>query len=703
MPSLPPCPNTPNCVSTQATDSHAIEPIRYEGAASAAMQKLLEILRAMPRTKIVASDATSVRAEFSTRIFRWVDDGLFVLDDATKTIHFRSASRVGRSDFGVNRKRMEGIRRAFLALLLMLCVALPSFAIEPPREKERWITVAADGVEVFSNASERETNNIASQLLRMREAVGAVTKLRVRAAVPTKIYVFRNEPSFAPYRDTLLQRKGNNVSGLFLGHTDVKLILLEADNDGIDRVVQHELAHSFLSNTMADLPLWFHEGFAEYYSTFAARGTEASIGKPVEEHVLWLRQQQLIPLQQLFALDARSKDYNEGTRQGVFYAQSWALVHYLLVGNAERQSQLPRFLTLLNAKRPVDEAFREAFNTTYAAMEDELRAYVRRQIFGYRRYNLNEVKLPELSKAAEMPRDAVLYELGHLLARSGPGAATDAEVFLSLAVELNPQHAQAYADLGLLYDQANRRADADRAFTKAIALGARDPEVYLVYGMTLLEMLQESVGGGGKPPAELVTRTRGIFTKAVELNPDSARGQMGLGATYLFGDDPKPGIAPLEKSLALAPSQDDAMFMLMQLYAMAGRRDDAQRAANAFMARTRDPLLLQQARESVLLADVRVAEGLLKQEKLSEAAAILRRVQGETTNAELKQHLTGVLEEIEGRNAAEGQVAEINAAISLANEGKLKEALMKLDALIPQIKDKELLEATKKLRAQLTR
>lgn len=111
---LAPCPSKPNCVSTLATDrEHAIAPIRYTTSAKDAHARLLAILRAIPRTTIVASDDHMIRAEFRTAIFRFVDDGVFVIDDAAKTIHFRSASRVGYSDFGVNRKRMEGVRAAF--------------------------------------------------------------------------------------------------------------------------------------------------------------------------------------------------------------------------------------------------------------------------------------------------------------------------------------------------------------------------------------------------------------------------------------------------------------------------------------------------------------------------------------------------------------------------------------------------------------
>ena len=79
------------------------------------MRRLLPVLRAVPRTTIVQSGADSVRVEFRTRFFRFVDDAQFVFDDKAKTIHFRSASRVGHSDLGVNRRRMEGIRRAFEA------------------------------------------------------------------------------------------------------------------------------------------------------------------------------------------------------------------------------------------------------------------------------------------------------------------------------------------------------------------------------------------------------------------------------------------------------------------------------------------------------------------------------------------------------------------------------------------------------------
>ena len=111
---LPPCPSTPNCVSTRATDAiHAIAPIAYRGSAEEAMVRIAAIVEAMPRATIVERKPTSMRVEFRTRLFRFVDDVMFEIDDAKKTIEFRSASRVGRNDLGVNSKRMETIRARF--------------------------------------------------------------------------------------------------------------------------------------------------------------------------------------------------------------------------------------------------------------------------------------------------------------------------------------------------------------------------------------------------------------------------------------------------------------------------------------------------------------------------------------------------------------------------------------------------------------
>ncbi len=111
---LAPCPSSPNCVSTEASDAkHRIEPIAYEGSKDAAWTRLLKALKGMKRARIVSSERDSIRVEFMSLLWRFVDDAEFRIDDADKTIRFRSASRLGHSDFGANRRRMEAIRKKF--------------------------------------------------------------------------------------------------------------------------------------------------------------------------------------------------------------------------------------------------------------------------------------------------------------------------------------------------------------------------------------------------------------------------------------------------------------------------------------------------------------------------------------------------------------------------------------------------------------
>ncbi|MEZ4865516.1 MAG: DUF1499 domain-containing protein [Caldilineaceae bacterium] len=110
---LAPCPDSPNCVSTQsdpADQTHYIAPIAYTGSLAAAREQLLAIIADLPRTKVILTKENYLHTEFRSRIFRFVDDVEFYFDDEAKVIHFRSASRVGYGDLGVNRKRMEEIR-----------------------------------------------------------------------------------------------------------------------------------------------------------------------------------------------------------------------------------------------------------------------------------------------------------------------------------------------------------------------------------------------------------------------------------------------------------------------------------------------------------------------------------------------------------------------------------------------------------------
>lgn len=108
------CPDSPNCVSTQATDDeHRMDALSFTGDAAEAQARLLAILQGMERVTLITDEPGYIHAEARSRTFRFVDDVEFYFDADAQLIHFRSAARLGYGDMGVNRTRMQEISDAF--------------------------------------------------------------------------------------------------------------------------------------------------------------------------------------------------------------------------------------------------------------------------------------------------------------------------------------------------------------------------------------------------------------------------------------------------------------------------------------------------------------------------------------------------------------------------------------------------------------
>lgn len=110
---LAPCPNKPNCVGSQASGRNFVPPLVFSGSAQNAFERLTAIVASWPRTRIVEQTSDYLHAEVASRIFGFIDDVEFHIDQAGKRVQVRSAARVGYSDFGVNRARIEAIRTRF--------------------------------------------------------------------------------------------------------------------------------------------------------------------------------------------------------------------------------------------------------------------------------------------------------------------------------------------------------------------------------------------------------------------------------------------------------------------------------------------------------------------------------------------------------------------------------------------------------------
>jgi Tfp pilus assembly protein PilF len=579
--------------------------------------------------------------------------------------------------------------------LLFAYVTVAAFAAVPPPSADEWKAITAGEFRIYSNASDRATKDIAANLLRMREAIGKITRLNVHAPVPTYVFIFKNERSFAPYRDALFQKKNASVSGVFSSSRNANFIIFDSSAEqGADRVVYHELTHYFLRNTTPDLPLWVDEGLAEYYSSFEVSGGKISIGRPIVAHVQWLREHTPLPLAEHFAVTQKSPDYSEGTRQGSFYAQSWALIHYLLTGEDAKRKQLAQFLANLRSGQSNDEAFRSAFGIEYKILEAELRAYLGKKMMAYVTYDFAELPVPELSAMRAVTRDELLHALGMLYAWN-PGTQKDAELLLQEAIRANPDHAEAHAMLGYLHEAQNDRGGAHALYDKAVALGTTDPTVYILYGHSILER--------SRARSE-VQRARQLFERAAKLDPNNAPATAGICMTYV-GDpgDVSAGISACEKSLSLDASQEETSLNLLQLYADKGRRADAKRIFDTKIARSTNGEYINVAKEALLVGDLREAEKLFEQAKRDEAIALIRPILAATNDPSLRNHVQRIVTDYDARNARLEQAKAIRDIVEKAQAGKAKEALAALDALLPKVTDEQTKSELVKMRKELAR
>lgn len=296
--------------------------------------------------------------------------------------------------------------------LLLALYALPLHAVDV---EGRWTKVQVKNLVVYSEARDSVTKAIVMDIERMRLALAHVMGLRVDAATPTTIFVFGSEASFQSLRKELTSNP--DAAAIFSRTPTAHFVAVRTDLHGmVDALVYHELTHSMIEHTVAGLPLWYHEGIAEFYSTFTPIGKSVKIGVAPKSHLDYLADRGLMPLKRVFAIDRGSKEYNEAGRSGEFYATSWIFVHYLLVGSPQRSGQLGTFLALLDAKKPADAAFQRAFGTTAEQFQGELWNYLNRPKKQAISYDFPELRAIQIPAPAEVTPSEVREALAPLLA-----------------------------------------------------------------------------------------------------------------------------------------------------------------------------------------------------------------------------------------------------------------------------------------------
>ncbi|HYN85027.1 MAG TPA: tetratricopeptide repeat protein [Pyrinomonadaceae bacterium] len=488
------------------------------------------------------------------------------------------------------------LARAAAPLCLLLLSALLA-APTPAAAKETWTAVRSKNFHLVGNASDKEIRRVATKLEQFRDVFTRIfPAVRFQNPVPTTVVVFKSDGAFKPYKP-LVDGKTSDLAGYFQPGDDVNYIALAAERAGTENpfeTIYHEYVHLLVQNNMAAVPAWFNEGLAEYYSTFEVDDErKVYLGKLVDGHVLLLRrQQQLIPLKTLFETDYHSLHRNRREAKGLFYAQAWALVHYLVLGNdGRRLEQMGRFLTLAGQGKSQEQAFREAFGTDFAGMEKELREYVRRDDFKMRVVTFDK----RLEHDAEMTSRPLteaeaLFHLGDLLMHTN--RLDEAAAKLREALTLAPDSAAAHASLGMTLVRQNREAEAREHLRRAVSLDSQNYLAHYYYASALSRAGLDESGRARRGYDEAaVKEMRASLRRAIELRPDFAESYRLLAFVNLVaGEQLEESVALLKRAMAAAPGRESYLFILAQIYLRQEKYEEARQAAEP-LARSADPRL----------------------------------------------------------------------------------------------------------------
>lgn len=461
------------------------------------------------------------------------------------------------------------MKRHFLIFPALLCLLLLA-PLSPAAAKDTWTSVRSKNFLLVGNASEKDIRRVATRLEQFRDVLGRLLKkANLTSATPTTVVVFKNQSAYKQYAPP-------GSAGYFQAGEDVNYIALSGAETGSDNpyaqtafnVIFHEFVHLLVKNNLQNVPTWFNEGLAEYYSTLEVLDGDkkVQIGKPIANHVLYLRDQKLLPLRTLLEVDHRAPYYNESNKASVFYAQSWALLHYLLLGNnAKRQPQFNTFINLLMAEKPIDEAFQQAFQTDFATVEKELKEYIRRDTYPAQVATF-ERKLEfdaEMQSAPLAEAEGQAY-LGDLLLHAHQ--LDRAEQHLQQAVKLDPQLAVAEASLGMLYLRKDNFAEARRHLQRAVALNSQNYLAHYYYAYVLSHEGMNVGNVVSRYAPETAQTMRDELKKTIELAPTYAQAYHLLAIVNLVGDKFDEAVANINRAIALSPGDLEYKFMLAQIY-----------------------------------------------------------------------------------------------------------------------------------------
>jgi len=398
-------------------------------------------------------------------------------------------------------------KNLFLSLALVL--AFPSAIFAAP---EQWVRVSSDHFTLITDTNEKQGRHIVDQFERMRWMFQTLfPKAKVDPAAPIFIIAAKNAKSFQAIEPAAYLSEGQlQLGGYFLKATDKNYIILRLDvqQEHPFESVYHEYTHLQFGDDFDWLPLWLNEGLAEFFQNTDIHDKNVMLGQPSVNDILFLRENQLIPLATLFKVDSSSPYYHEDQKGTIFYAESWAMTHYLQVTDRQRNThKLDSYLNLVRNHEDAVVAAERAFGDL-KQLQNALSSYIKAG--DYKAFILNSAAAPidEASyKVKILTQPEADAERADCLAYIG--RKDDAKALVNSVLAADPNNTLARETLGYLAFRDGDNEAARKWYGEAVKLDSQSYLAHYYFAAT-------SMSGSGP---EQNTQIESSLRAAIRLDP----------------------------------------------------------------------------------------------------------------------------------------------------------------------------------------
>jgi Tfp pilus assembly protein PilF len=475
---------------------------------------------------------------------------------------------------------------------------------------DHWFEVRSPNFVVLTDSNEKQGLRIASQFERMRAVLHLLMPTASDSAgSPIIVLALKDKKAMQTLEPESYLAKGQiDLAGLFMRAPDKNYILLRLDAQGAHpfATVYHEYTHYLMRDAGEWLPLWLNEGLAEFFQNTDIQEKEVRVGQASNDDILYLRQNQLMPLTTLFRVDYTSPYYHEEQKGSVFYAESWALTHMISISDAQKgTSRLQDYANLLVRKQDPVTAAQQAFGDLNQ-LQRSLSTYVSQPRFMEFKINkaipVNEstfqLRPIPATDANAIRADVLVYNQ----------RTRDAQVLIDEVLRDDPNNALAHETMGFLKFREGDKEAAKKWYGEAVKL---DSQSYLAhYYYATMSM---GTDGEGKDPV-----IESSLLACIKLNPNFAPAYDAL-ARYYMRDPTKITEAHLMNVHAIMLEPDNINYRLNAGVVLMNnqRYDDAIAALDAAARAAKTPQDV--ASVQALLAQARLYKASVAQARQAES------------------------------------------------------------------------------------